>query len=319
MNVQQFVLLGQFQTSLNSGSLTDTERVYLLYLAESESLGTFDTTRWDQSWRSALLELVKDFKRKNPNPFLLINEKRKAVSGSNKEIIEYHDAVFQFYFLPNEEFLSKNKKRIEDYPNNPEFRNLQAEALKVRGKYIEASPHYLQAIRLEDNIMYKNNLFSSEYSRIQQYLRTGENEKAREHMSYLRSQTLFNQNQTWISILDTIENRVDDRQHLKNDLVNAMQVFKNELEGERKKIIETVGLFSAIVAFILATVSIGINYPFKEAIFFLIALGAILILFAITISLLFTTSKKHIFKDIRFYLLIFILVSMLGGILFQEC
>ena len=90
-----------------------------------------------------------------------------------------------------------------------------------------------------------------------------------------------------------------------------------QLENERKRIVEILGFFSAIVAFILSTVSIAKDFSFMEAVFFLIILAFMLIMFSLTLSILFTTSKVKLLKDFKFWILtisiILIVLFVLGS------
>jgi Mn2+/Fe2+ NRAMP family transporter len=88
--------------------------------------------------------------------------------------------------------------------------------------------------------------------------------------------------------------------------------INHALDSDRKRIIEILGFFSAIIAFILSTVSIGKNYKYIEALNFMLGLGIILVLFALTMSLFFNRNeKKLLYKDYKFWILIIALIAML--------
>jgi NADH:ubiquinone oxidoreductase subunit 6 (subunit J) len=96
--------------------------------------------------------------------------------------------------------------------------------------------------------------------------------------------------------------------------------MRKELNNERRRIIEILGFFSAIVAFILSTVSVAKNFSFLEATYFIISLGLILILFLIAISVLFSSKKKkeRFYNKANFWILTISLVMILVYIILSE-
>ena len=101
--------------------------------------------------------------------------------------------------------------------------------------------------------------------------------------------------------------RIDDHIAFQQRLKILESDFKSkmttELENERRRIVEVLGFFSGIIAFILSTVSIGKNFNFTQAIYFVISLGIVLILFTSSISVMLTENKGKYYKSPTFWLL----------------
>ncbi|MBL1457459.1 MAG: hypothetical protein COA34_006260 [Methylophaga sp.] len=119
------------------------------------------------------------------------------------------------------------------------------------------------------------------------------------HKDYVRSSKLLEQR------LDGMEKRISFD-------------FDERLSNERKKTFELLGLFTAIISFILSTVSlIGvINYEYLLPV--LLSLGFILVMFVLTISLS-VNPRLNLKTDFRIYLLfIFLVVSISMPLIYKN-
>lgn len=174
---------------------------------------------------------------------------------------------------------------------------------------LSAITEYKLALKIEPtNNVYLGNRFTAEHKYLTQLIADSEYQKGKEYLKVVFAESTYVREPHYHNSLIDFNARLDDHILFQDKLKNLENEFKakmhSELENERKRIIEVLGFFSALVAFILSTVSIGKNFSFIEATYFIVALGIILILFAVSISTLFTTSKTELFKDRKFWILI---------------
>ncbi len=107
--------------------------------------------------------------------------------------------------------------------------------------------------------------------------------------------------------------RLKDSKQFESRLSSAendfKQMIKTETEKESKRLIEILGFFSAIVAFILASVAISNPFSFEDALMFNISLGIILLIFVLVISLLF--SQKDTWKKLIIAICLILLLMLI--------
>ena len=284
---------------------------FSLYLDTIQAIGSFDSTKWRQDWRKLIWQLGEEFKALNPQKFLgIIDEKLNSPAIANKEVIEFIRSEIIFNYLPSEECKKIVQASVQAFPLNPEFRHTLGHFFKNEEEFINAINEYKLALKIEkNNNPYVRSLFIAESQYLNDLIskseyRTGQNylDNLFQEKFYLDKDPIYHN-----SFID-FNCRFQDHVLLENKIKNLETEFKkkmnDELDSERKRIIEVVGFFSGIVAFILSTVSIGKNFSFIEAICFIIGLGLVLILFAISMSILFNTNKKTYLKDKKFWILI---------------
>lgn len=291
------------------------------YLSKIQEIGPFNVENWNISWRKRVWKFGEEFKTYNPNLFLNEIDNITLNSSSRLEVLEFIRSEIIVNFLPDIECKRQLLSLIEKFPLNAEFRNTLGHYYSRENQILEAIEEYKVALKLDTkNIDFLNSRFSKEQDYFDYLISIGEYEKGeiciRELMDdkdYLSKG--INIRQTLIDY----RRRFDDHVHFQTKLKSLEEDFKikmhQELDGERKRIIEILGFFSAIVAFILSTVSIGKNFSFIEAVYFIIALGIILILFTVALSTLFTTSKTALLKDKKFIILVSSLTLLLIYIL----
>lgn len=291
------------------------------YLLEIQEIGTFNIEDWKQSWREKIWRFGEKFRSINPSEFLeridnIINE-----PTTNKEVIEFIRSEIIVNFLPDIECKKQIESLIEKYPLNPEFRNTLGIYYSREKQLFQAIEQYKLALKIDP----KNNKFlKARFHKEQNYLDNliidGEYQKGLDYLSSISNDSKYLEAGTNLkSTFIDYRRRLNDHLLFENKLKSLEENFKHrintELDSERKRIIEVLGFFSAIVAFILSTVSIGKNFSFIEASYFIIGLGIILILFCISMSTLFTNNKNKLGNDKKFITMIITLILLLVYIL----
>jgi tetratricopeptide (TPR) repeat protein len=288
------------------------------YINIIEDIGPFNTNEWKADWRKVVYEFGEEFKSTSPQLFLqIIDNKLSEEDTINKEAIEFIRSEIAINFLPDTECKKQLEKLIERFPLNPEFRHTLGHYYWNEKDGLKAIQQYKLAIKIDST---NNTFISSRFEMDQNYLNhligEGKFEIAHSHLTALFNEQFYKPiDPHYHNAFVDFKCRLDDHSIFQKQLTSLASEFRekmhSELESERKRIIEVLGFFSAIVAFILATVSIGKSFSFLETVYFILALGIILILFAVTLSILFNSSKKKLFEDKKFWILVIGLFFML--------
>jgi tetratricopeptide (TPR) repeat protein len=290
---------------------------FAVYLETIQEIDSFEINNWPQDWRQKVWKLGAQFKEQNPQLFLkLIDEKLSLPAIKNEEVLEFIRSEIAFNFLPDKECKRQIERLIGKYQLNPEFRHTLGHYYAREGDRLHAIEQYKLALKIEpSNKKYLTSRFNNEYYYLNQLISKGEYKTGQEYVKSIVKENFYIEAETiyYNSFID-IQTRISDHLIFQNKIVELENEFRNkmneELTSERKRIIEILGFFSAIVAFILSTVSIGKNFSFIEAIYFLVALGLILILFSVSLSTLLNSTKTGLFKDAKFWILILGLILL---------
>lgn len=282
------------------------------YLDTVNTLGKFSIENWPLKWRENVWEFGELFSENDPIDFLnILDGKLNLINQENREVLEFIRSEIIASFMPEKECKNQLQKLIGIYPYNPEFRHTLGHYYKNEKNYLLAIEQYKLALKIEpSNRIYLEHRFEAEYSYLNERIKKGEYPLGKDYVNSVFEENFYKpRNTIYHNIFTDFVLRFEDHILFQQKLFsledNFKEKMKSELESERKRIIEILGFFSAIMAFILSTVSIGEKFNFLEAIYFLIGLGLILILFSITMSMLFTTSKQRLFADKKFWILIF--------------
>lgn len=288
---------------------------FKLYLETIQEIGPFNIENWRQDWRKKVWKFGEEFKKSNPSDFLLIiNELLNKSETKNKEVLEFIRSEIIVNYLPDNECKKHLEILIQTYPLNPEFRNTLGHYFTREKQLIEAITQYKLAFKIDPkNQSFLNNCFTRDQNRLNDFLDKAEYEEGKKYLKTLYEDIDYiGAGSNIKSTFNDFDRRFNDHLHFQKKLQSLEKEFQkrinSELDAERKRIVEILGFFSAIVAFILSTVSIGKNFSFIEAIYFIVALGLILILFNVSLSVLFSSSKTDLLKDKKFWILIFSLL-----------
>jgi tetratricopeptide (TPR) repeat protein len=284
------------------------------YLNLIKDIGPFNSLTWKKEFRKQVYKFGTLFKEQRPIPFIeAINEFTKA--NGDLEIIEFIKSEISYNFLTPVECKKQIVDLISKFPYNPEFRNNLGNFYIDEGLFVDAVAEYNLALKIEPkNEIFYNHRFGGHWQNLKKYIADGKYVEGKEYLKVIFESKVYNGNLLHNSLID-IDARFDDHIIFQKKMSLLEEQFKEKintaLDSERKRIIEILGFFSAIIAFVLSTVSIAKNFSFTEAIYFIFGLAICLILFALTMSLLFTASNKSILKNYKFWLLSVSLILIL--------
>jgi hypothetical protein len=324
-NNDYIVRLNEINALIGSGKLEGEDSAIEKFTEYSnfiQHIGNFDLTNWNVSWRKCVWLLGEQFKKINPNQFITaIDKKIKESSNQSIEVFEFIRSEIAFNFLPDKECKKQLLALIEKYPLNPEFRHTLGHYYSRENLYLESIGEYKLALTIDrENEFFFDSLFTRDQEYLSFLVENGEYSVGKKYVKEVIKNSEYmlcgiNVYDTFIAIGRRFEDHLIFQKKLKTIESEFREKLKLEIESERKKLFEILAFFSAIIAFILATVSIGKNFSFHEAIYFVIALGIILILFVTSLSILCTSSKKEILKDHKFWVLIIGLILIVVFIL----
>ena len=281
-----------------------------LYLGTVGGLGTYDPSSWTIEWRNQIEKFGKIFKTQNPGQFLnIINDKLKSAATSNKEVLEYIKSRMNFYFLPNAECKTALEHLVLEYPFNPEFRNSLGNCFAIEENFLAALNEYKLALKFEPgNKSFRETRTDMEQQYLSKLIADGEYDAGERYIQNLLADDDFINSGENRKITVDLARRIKDHQLVQKKIKDLEVEFKTkmnaELDHERRRLIEIFGFFAAIIAFLLSTVSIGENFSFIEALYFIIALGIILILFVTTIYIMFSSERIKLLRNKVFWILI---------------
>lgn len=291
---------------------------FLIYIKFVQEIGTYDSTQWKVEWRNKVWALGEEFKKINPQRFIaIIDNEISNQNHINIEVLDFIKSEIIFNYLPEIECKKQLEKLIELYPLNPEFRHTLGHFYSRELKYLKAINEYKLALKIEPkNNSYLKSLFSVENDYLNNLIQIKEFKTGLEYSKLVYDEAFYKEksiiyHNSIVGFYSRFSDHLLFQKSLKNLETDFRDKMNEELQSERKRIIEVLGFFSAIVAFILSTVSIGKNFSFTEAVYFIACLGIVLILFASSISILFSKQQQDLLKDIKFWIMIIGLASLL--------
>lgn len=286
------------------------------YLKKVNSLGRFSPKEWNNRWRDEVYVFGEKFRKIDPVDFLkIIQEEKTGLEKDNQEVLDFFKSEIEINNQPYEDSSKEINKLINKYPYNPEFRHDFGHLLKAKNDLLGSIEQYKFALkRDESNSKFLKQLFNTQKQYIEDLIDKNEYKKAFDYCSNIQQEGLFKDNYVFHNILIGVRERLKDylilEQKLQDAEISFRKTVKEETDNERKRLIEILGFFSAIIAFIFSTVSIGENFNFHQALSFVVSLGLILIIFLVTINILFSNERIR-YSHPKFLILVILILSLL--------
>ncbi|WP_407428830.1 tetratricopeptide repeat protein [Arcticibacter sp.] len=266
------------------------------HLDSVKSLGPFNREKWSENWRYEVYSLGKTFSGISPAPFVAeIDKKLNDCQESEKEAFWFIKCELIYNFF-SQERAGHLADLVTKFPLNPEFRHNFGHCYSDRLEFEKAVEQYELAMKLDPgNEVFKKSIFVCH----QEYLISlAEGEKFEEAKKYSIEfqskpyyKSSFHYKNTFVDFTRNIEIQKRFKDKLTALETDFEKMVHTKFEEERKRVIELLGFFSAIMAFILTTVSVARSFSFIDAFFFVVALGIILIVFLTVINYLFNSNN----------------------------
>lgn len=255
----------------------------------------------------------------------ILHESSLLLHKDQQEVLDFYYSEIEYNSLPEEICTKRCEELIRKYPYNPEFRHTLGHFYNRKKMYINAIEQYRFAFNKDKmNDTFESTLFNTYKSYFDTLIEEVKYDEALKACDELLDEALFRETIIFNNILVSTKDRIKDYIVLNKKIVKAEEDLKIKVEEATKswqfKTIEILSFFSAIIAFIFSTISIGKNFNFIQALVFNIALGFTLILFVLVLNLIFSEKnsiKKYDFRIIligvfSIALLILILIAKFG-------
>lgn len=288
--------LGKIISKINAGE--DSTHDFGVYL-ESVNKVPYSKDSWPVAWRKKVYEFGSLFSRTDAAPYLRIlnNVKEKSLE---KEVFDfiYSEVIWNFFEQNNDYIKDEFRDLLKKYPTNPEFHHSYAHYLENNKNYEQAIFESKTAYRIDstnqefvisyfgktkaffDFLLSKNRLDDASVI-------LGDAEKF--------SDTLFGVDQWEMSHrVSSMRDRLHDYRALERKVDFFEKDIQNTIKIEQRRLIEILGIFSAIIAFILTNITISVgNLTPRQALFLMIGMAVVLMIFVFSISFLFGPKYRH--------------------------
>jgi tetratricopeptide (TPR) repeat protein len=284
---------------------------FQIFVAQVKQIGRYNVADWRDDFTLRIYEFGHSFKTADPTEFLAIIEAEILNSNiAEKELLYF----LKSEILSNFDKLQKQEtdliNLLNQYVTNAEFYHTLGHIKVEKKEFIEALDCYSQSTRINSCQRFIETKFGAEVQYVDYLIENEKYDEAEIFVNERVSNNIYKANFTFHNWFILLSNRINDyklleKKALKKEL-ELKQMLNNEFQSERRKVIELLGLFTAIIAFIFTTVSVAKTFEYEQAINFTTCLGLVLIDFAITISLIFHEKYIPIYKDIRLYVALII-------------
>lgn len=255
---------------------------------------------WPVNWRNSVYEFGKTFKTADAGEYL---EVIKMISHDNDtEVLDffYSEILWNYFEQDNDYVKDCLRGLIEKYPTNPEFHHTYSQFLEKNKSYDRAIFEVAIANKIEPD----NKIFIRTYvSKFKTYfdinLSKGKLEKAAVVLSDAKK-FIGNLNNAGVTgwemynQVSLMEDRLRDHTAFEKKVAFFEKGIETKMRIEQKKIIEILGVFSAIIAFILTNITIVVSsLNVSQALYFMIGMAIVLLIFVISISFLFGPKYRY--------------------------
>ncbi len=290
------------------------------YLEKIKIIGSYDIDRWRLSWTSTVWDFVKEISKDKIKASRYHSKISSYISDLQIKLEKTEFAEFILLELvfclddynsdaeieKSAEFRSLSHKLYQKYSYNNEFRYAMAhasfnnfsssielkKALELYKKCIICWSFNIKQIDREANIYKKkiiSNFFEVRLRLISGYITEENYKEAR--LSFEEGMKDFN-GTSYISLLYPFQFQIKHMESFskKAEQINEenIKLFKKEMSNDKKGHIEILGIFSAIITFIIGTSAAYGKISLKEVGY----LGLILILFVMTLHYIIEEKKK---------------------------
>lgn len=275
------------------------------YVSQVKNLGRYNAVEWRDDFIYRIYEFGYKFKTVDPTVFLGIIETELLTSNFDEKEILYFlksEILSNFDKLPKQESDLINLLNL--YVTNAEFYHTLGHIKIEKKEFTEAIECYTKTTKINSNTRFISPKFEAEVQYVDYLIELEKYDDAGKFIDERIDKKTY-EDFTFHNWFMLLRNRINDyklldKKAIKKEL-ELKQLLQDEFQSERRKVIELLGLFTAIIAFIFTTVSVAKTFEYEQAINFTTCLGLVLIDFAITISIIFHEKNVPIYKDIRLY------------------
>src|SRR3989344_4339162 len=263
---------------------------------------TYSASTWPDNWRKAVYLFARVFLEKDAGPYLVIVNRFLKEDAESEIAAFFHSEIIWNYFENTSDY-NKDclRKYLRRFPHNPEFHNNYVIFLASNFTFENALDEHRTAIKLdEDNAIFVYNYFLAVKQYFEQLLKK---KKITEAEVLIKNEREFLSKVKIVGLgkwdIETRLNSLSDRLNDFQMMMERVDFFEDSIEqkirGEQKRLIEILGIFSAIIAFILTNITIATaNLTARDTLNLMLGMALILIIFMIIVSMLFSSKRRYV-------------------------
>lgn len=281
--------------------------------------GNYLKSKWEIQWRKNIYKLGEIFNsnssNKDASQFITIINKQLDLEEN--EALHFIKAEISLNYYPQNSgyTISYIKKLLKKYPSNPEFHHSYSKCLIDDQKAISECK---LALKIEpDNREFLLTSLNREKKYLDKLLLEGKILEAEKQIENMESFKLYEKEYVFNNIIVSLGDRINDHKIIDKKISGIDNLISTKSEEERKRLIEVLGIFVAILGFIFTNINIALQISdFKEMRLLMLEMAVIFLIFGISMSYIFQKDKKTFFKEGKFWILIGLFGLIILGIKF---
>lgn len=304
------LIIADINAGIISGQNSATSK-FQTFVTQVKNIGRYSITNWPDLFMARIYDFGNKFSTIDPTDFLtaIENEILNSTFDEN-EILHFIKSEILWNFESHLKQENTLTNLLSQYVTNAELLHTLGHLKLEKKLYLDAIELYSQTVRINPTDKFISSKFSTEVEYVEHLIELEKYDTAEELITDRITRKVYLGNyirQNWFVFL---RNRIKDYKLQELKAFKKEQELKKlldaEFQSERRKVIELLGLFTAIIAFIFTTVSVAKTFNYVQAINFITCLGLVLVDFAIAISIIFHDKKLPIYKDVRLYVALII-------------
>ncbi len=285
---------------------------YLTSLASKDC--NYANEPWTKTWVKEVYDFGSLFTEYDAGKYLItLKTIFDEENPENEKFAFIYSEIAWNYFGNNSEHIRDILRDFtKKYPYNPEFHHTYGHFLMEKSTYDRAFDEYEWALTIDAtsrDVTFLSSYLGALKDITDHYLSHGDIDKA---SNFLKRAKDFLAKKGYLKGIPHISFETNNALSMLTDRVRDHEIFKKqvgffEAEVERKisiaqkKLIEVLGIFSAVVAFILTNVSIMTsNLSLRESLILMLGMANVLLIFSISISYLF--GRRYRWADEVYFL-----------------
>ncbi len=282
------------------------------YVSSAELEG-YGQEKWSTPWRRAVYRLGElTGGMGEGGRFIGIIDEAILKRPKDNEALEFLKSEIVWGYFPPHSIHAFDYfiDLVRRYPANPEFHHSYSHYLEKRGDHVNAIDECRLAQKIEPrNDIFKGTGWNREKGLVDSLLEKGDIEGAERRHAEMLNFSGYVRDITYGSITIMLRDRLQDHKIIRDKIAQIDEVIRSKTEEDRKRLIEILGIFTAIVSFVFANINILSKggWTLGEGVRFMTFMALIFLAFAISISYLFARDKEYFYTQGKFWILVGIL------------
>lgn len=281
-------------------------------------------SKWTEQWIKKIYEFGSIFSKKNPEVYFsaisdfILKEENK----SKKEVTDFiYSEIAWNYFSEDKTYIRNELKELKKkHPLNPEFYHSYSHVLENDGNYTESLKTLEQAIKIDPCERFINTYINRTRTAFNNCITRNRIRDAEKILNNTIAtfNSLPNRSKyvIYTNMLPALEDRLSDHKVIQEKISQIDEIIVKRTEALRNRFISMLGVFAAIISFILVTTNIAIsNLKVKEIMLLMLAMADVLIIFVLSIDYVFYVRRNRrtffeFIKDKQFWGIVILVILL---------